>query len=284
MSFEVRVGHSPDPDDAFMFCATERRAIDMEGMVFEHCIEDIQTLNEWALEGRLEVTAVSCHAYAHIYKDYQLLTCGSSLGVGYGPVIVTMPGTSKEEAMAGPVAIPGIHTSAYLCARLYAGEFPYQPMAFDAVLDAVRDRRVSAGLVIHEGQLTYREQGFELVEDLGIWFNKVTGGLPLPLGVMVVKRSLGPERIASIARVVERSINWSLVNKTEALEYALRWGHDIDVETCERFVDMYVNDSTLDFGQDGRAGVREFLGRARELGLVDADIPLDFVEVERLPA
>lgn len=278
MAIRVRVGHSPDPDDAFMFCATQRGAIDMEGMAFEHSIEDIQTLNEWALEGRLEVTAVSCHAYAHIYRDYQLLTSGSSLGTGYGPVLVGLPDCSKEQALGGPVGIPGIHTSAYLCARLYGGDFPFKAMPFDRILEAVREGTVSAGLVIHEGQLTYREQGFQLIEDLGVWFNQVTGGLPLPLGVMVVKRALGAERIASIARVVERSIGWSLANKEAALEYALRWGHGIDLETCERFVDMYVNDSTLDFGRAGREGVREFLGRAREAGLVDADIPLDFVD------
>lgn len=259
-----------------MFCATARGHVDTEGLTFEHVMEDIQTLNEWAFEKKLEVTAVSAHAYAHLAEHYALLASGSSLGQGYGPMFVVRPGVDAEEAFSGVVAIPGELTSAFLAARLYAGDFEYKCYPFDQILDVVKSKEVSAGLVIHEGQLTYEREGLELLVDLGAWFTEETG-LPLPLGVMVVRRDLGEDTIAKLARVLERSIKYALENRDEALEYAMQWGRGLDKDTCDRFVEMYVNDTTLDFGSQGQQAVRELLKRGIEAGVIDKEVALDFV-------
>ncbi|MCA9793496.1 MAG: ABC transporter substrate-binding protein [Candidatus Eremiobacteraeota bacterium] len=272
----IRVGHSPDPDDAFMFCATAHRRIDMGDYQFEHVMEDIQTLNEWAFEKKLEVTAVSLHAYAHLADDYALLAAGASLGQGYGPIFVTRPGVDAEEAFAGPVAVPGELTTAFLVARLYAGDFPYKVVPFDQILETVRSGQASAGLVIHEGQLTYADEGLELLVDLGKWWQEQTQ-LPLPLGVTIVQRSLGPERIAQVADILDRSIRYGLEHRDEALDYALQWGRGLDKDTCDRFVEMYVNDTTLDFGQAGRAAVRELFSRGHAAGIIPKSVEVDFV-------
>ncbi|MBI3927364.1 MAG: ABC transporter substrate-binding protein [Armatimonadetes bacterium] len=261
-----------------MFCAIARRRIDLEGLEFEHVLQDIQTLNEWAFEGRLEVTAVSLHAYAHLADRYALLASGASLGHGYGPILVVRPGTTREEALAGPVAIPGKLTTAYLAAQLHAGRFPIVEVPFDQILEVVRAGGASAGLVIHEGQLTYRSEGLELLEDLGKWWEQETGGLPLPLGVNVVRRDLGEDTIQRLARILERSIRYGLANHDEAVEYAMQFGRGLDRALCDRFVAMYVNETTLDFGERGRAGVRELLGRAHRAGWIPQAVEVEFVK------
>lgn len=281
MSRLIRVGHSPDPDDAFMFCAIAHRRIDTEGLEFEHTLKDIQTLNEWAFEKRLEVTAVSLHAYALLHKEYALMASGASLGHGYGPMFVVRPGTSKQEALAGPVAIPGKLTTAYLTAQLYAGDFPCIEVPFDEILEVVKSGKASAGLVIHEGQLTYAKEGLELLVDLGQWWADETGGLPLPLGVNVVRRDLGQAMVARLAGILERSIHYALEHRDEALDYALQYGRGLDRDLCDRFVGMYVNDTTLDFGNQGRKAVRELLGRAYRAGILPEEVEMEFVKAEQ---
>lgn len=273
----IRVGHSPDPDDAFMFCAIAKNAIDLEGLEFEHVLQDIQTLNEWAFEKKLEVTAVSLHAYAHLARDYALLAAGASLGHGYGPMFVVRPGTDAEEAFSGPVAIPGKLTTAYLTAQLYAGQFPFIVVPFDEILEVVKSGEASAGLVIHEGQLTYKQEGLDLLVDLGAWWAEETGGLPLPLGVNVVRRDLGDDMVGKLAGILDRSIRWGLDNRAEAVEYAMQFGRGLDRELCDKFVGMYVNETTLDFGNNGRQAVRELLSRAHAAGILPEAVEVEFV-------
>ncbi len=261
-----------------MFYATAHQAIDLEGLEFEHIMEDISKLNEWGFEKRLEVTALSLHAYTHLSQHYALLASGASLGQGYGPKFVVRPGTPREQALAGPVAIPGELTTAFLTAQLYAGTFPYKVVPFETIIEVVRNGQASAGLVIHEGQLTYEREGLELLVDLGQWWSEQTDGLPLPLGVNCIRRDLGAELIGKVARVLERSIRYGLDHWDDALAYALKWGRDIDRETCDRFVTMYVNDTTLDFGEPGRAGVRELLKRAQAADLIDGQVETDFIQ------
>lgn len=266
---EIRVGHSPDPDDAFMFYALAVDALDTGDLHFSHVLQDIETLNQWAFEGRLEVTAISLHAYAYLHDKYALMHCGASLGHGYGPILVTKPGVSREEALAGPVAIPGKLTTAFLAAQLYhGGMFPHYEVAFDTILDEVAEGRAKAGLVIHEGQLTYAEQGLVKLVDLGEWWAAETGGLPLPLGVDAVRRDMGPERMARVTGILEESIRYALDHREPALEYAKGFGRGLDHERADKFVDMYVNRSTLDFGPEGRKAVRELLDRAHAAGII----------------
>jgi len=266
---EIRVGHSPDPDDAFMFYALAVDALPTGNLHFSHVLQDIETLNQWAFESRLEVTALSAHAYAFLHDRYALMHCGASLGHGYGPILVTRPGLSTEEALAGPVAIPGRLTTAWLVAQLYAGRpLSVHEVAFDRILDEVLEGRASAGLVIHEGQLTYPDLGLVLLEDLGRWWADQTGGLPLPLGVDAVRRDLGDEMMTRITGVLEASIRHALENRGPALEYAMQFGRGLDRERADRFVEMYVNHSTLDFGPEGRQAVHELLDRAWKAGLI----------------
>lgn len=268
-TLDIRVGHSPDPDDAFMFYALAVDALETGNLRFSHVLQDIETLNQWAFEGRLEVTAISLHAYAHLHEKYALMHCGASLGHGYGPILVTRPGITEEEALAGPVAIPGRLTTAWLVAQLYAGRaFPSREVPFDTILDEVAEGRASAGLVIHEGQLTYRDQGLVLLADLGQWWAEETGGLPLPLGVDAVRRDLGPELMARVTGILEASIQYALDHREPALEYAMKFGRGLDRERADRFVEMYVNRSTLDFGPDGRRAVEELLDRAHRAGII----------------
>ncbi len=266
---EIRVGHSPDPDDAFMFYALAVDALPTGNLHFSHVLQDIETLNQWAFEGRLEVTALSAHAYAFLHDRYALMHCGASLGHGYGPILVTRPGLSAEEALAGPVAIPGRLTTAWLVAQLYAGRaLDVREVAFDRILDEVLEGRASAGLVIHEGQLTYPDLGLVLLEDLGRWWADQTGGLPLPLGVDAVRRDLGDEMMARITGVLEASIRYALEHREPALQYAMQFGRGLDAKRADRFVEMYVNHSTLDFGPEGRQAVHELLDRAWKAGLI----------------
>jgi 1,4-dihydroxy-6-naphthoate synthase len=272
----IRLGHSPDADDAFMFWALAEERIDTRGFEFEHVLRDIQTLNEWALEGRLEVTAISLHAYPFVQDRYVLLPHGASMGSGYGPVVVARRGMTKEELCDVEIAVPGKMTTAFLVLRLYLGDFRYRVLPFDEILEAVRDGQAEAGLLIHEGQLTYREQGLHKVVDLGEWWLLETG-LPLPLGANVARRDLGEERLHDLSEVLAESIAAGLANREEAMRYALQFGRGLDFSLGDRFVGMYVNELTQDYGEEGRAAVRELLQRGEAIGAFDSPVHLDFV-------
>jgi 1,4-dihydroxy-6-naphthoate synthase len=272
----IRLGHSPDADDAFMFWALAEERIDTRGFEFEHVLRDIQTLNEWALEGRLEVTAISLHAYPFVQDRYVLLPHGASMGSGYGPVVVARRGMTKEELRDVEISVPGKMTTAFLVLRLYLGDFRYRVLPFDQILEAVRDGEAEAGLLIHEGQLTYREEGLEKVVDLGEWWLLETG-LPLPLGANVARRDLGEERLHDLSEVLAESIAAGLANREEAMRYALQFGRGLDFSLGDRFVGMYVNELTQDYGEEGRAAVRELLQRGEAIGAFESPIHVDFV-------
>jgi len=272
----IRLGHSPDPDDAFMFWALASGAIDTRGFEFEHVLRDIQTLNEWALEGKLETTAISLHAYPYVQERYAVLPHGASMGSGYGPVVVARETLTPERLQSVEIAVPGRMTTAFLVLRLFLGDFRFREVPFDQIPDEVKSGRADAGLLIHEGQLTYEAEGLRKVVDLGEWWLLETG-LPLPLGINVARRDLGPEVLHDLSEVLRESIVAGLENRTEAMEYALGFGRGLDVELADRFVGMYVNDFTCDYGDEGRAAVAELLRRGDELGAFPARVELDFV-------
>lgn len=278
----IRLGHSPDPDDAFMFHALADELIPTDGFRFEHVLRDIETLNDWAKEGRLEVTAVSVHAYAYLSDTYRLLPHGASMGEKYGPMVVVRDGASIEPADLPRlrVAIPGVLTSAFLELQLAVGRIA-EPVVtpFDEILDVVEAGTVDAGLVIHEGQLTYETQGLRKILDLGEWWDELTGGLPLPLGANAVRRDLDEgDTMPRLSRILRDSIAYGLEHRQDALAYAEGFGRGLDRELADRFVGMYVNDRTLDYGEDGRAAVAELLRRGHEAGLIDRAPRVDFVE------
>ena len=272
----IRLGHSPDPDDAFMFWALAADKIDTRGFEFEHVLNDIQTLNEWALEGRLETTAISLHAYPYVQDRYSVLPHGASMGSGYGPIVVAREGLTREQLQSVEIAVPGRMTTAFLVLRLYLGDFNFREVPFDQILDEVKSGRAEAGLLIHEGQLTYAAEGLQKVVDLGEWWLLETG-LPLPLGINVARRDLGPEVLHEVSEVLRESIEAGLANRAEAMEYALGFGRGLDTELADRFVGMYVNDFTCDYGEEGRQAVTELLRRGEELGAFPARVELDFV-------
>jgi 1,4-dihydroxy-6-naphthoate synthase len=272
----IRLGHSPDADDAFMFWALAENRVDTRGFEFEHVLRDIQTLNEWALQGRLEVTAISLHAYPFVQDKYVLLPHGASMGSGYGPVVVAREPMTSEELRESEIAVPGLMTTAFLVLRLYLGGFRHRVLPFDQILEAVKEGEVEAGLLIHEGQLTYADEGLQKVVDLGEWWLEETG-LPLPLGVNVARRDLGEERLRDLSAVLAESIAMGLENRREAMEYALRFGRGVDYELGDRFVGMYVNELTQDYGEEGRAAVRELLRRGEAIGAFDRPVQVDFV-------
>lgn len=270
----IRVGHSPDPDDAFMFHALTAGTIDTGPYEFRHELVDIETLNRRALTGELELTAVSVHAYAYLNDRYVLCPSGASMGDNYGPMVVAREAMEISALRDRPIAVPGTWTSAFLALRLCLGsEFSYVVVPFDKILDAVEageyeGQEVAAGLIIHEGQLTYGERQLKLVVDLGCWWYEQTDGLPLPLGANAIRRDLGPQVIADVNRLLKESISYGLQNREEALNYALRYGRDLDRGQADKFVGMYVNDWTLDFGERGRESVRLFLKRGYESGVI----------------
>ena len=268
MGNRYSIGHSPDPDDAFMFYAMTESLIDMGGREYDHVLVDIQTLNQQALDGTHDVSAVSIHSYPTISESYALMNCGASMGEGYGPMIISHAPSSVEEAKDSKIAIPGMGTSAYLSLRLALGEVDVQVMPFDEILPSVAAGESTHGLIIHEGQLTWRDEGVHLVLDLGVWWNEKTG-LPLPLGGNVVLRSHGEERCAEIANDVRNSIEHAIQNPDSALSFAKKWGRGISDETNEKFVGMYVNERTIDYGPDGREAVMRFLEEGQKIGLVD---------------
>jgi 1,4-dihydroxy-6-naphthoate synthase len=272
----IQLGHSPDPDDAFMFWALSENRVDTRGFEFEHVLRDIQTLNEWALEGRLEVTAISLHAYPFVQDKYALLPHGASMGSGYGPVVVAPQTMTKDELREVEIAIPGTMTTAFLVLRMYLGDFAYQVVPFDEILDHVKAGKAAAGLLIHEGQLTYEREGLKKVVDLGEWWLLETG-LPLPLGANVARRDLGEERLHDLSEVLAASISAGLANRAEAMRYALQFGRGLDFELGDRFVGMYVNELTQDYGDEGREAVRELMRRGEAIGAFESPVHVDFV-------
>ncbi len=276
----IRLGHSPDPDDAFMFYALAEGLIPTDGFRFEHMLRDIETLNDWAREGRLEVTALSVHAYAYLSDRYRLLPHGASMGERYGPIVVARGDLDPAELPRLRVAVPGRLTSAFLQLQLAVGRID-EPLLtpFDRILDVVEAGEADVGLVIHEGQLTYARQGLRSVLDLGEWWDDLTGGLPLPLGANAVRRDLDEgDTLPRLSRLLRRSIAYGLEHRSGALAHAERFGRGLDEELADRFVGMYVNDRTLDYGEDGRAAVAELLRRGHEAGLLERAPVVDFVE------
>jgi 1,4-dihydroxy-6-naphthoate synthase len=273
----IRIGHSPDPDDAFMVWALAEERVDTRGLEFELVPADIQTLNEWAREARLEVTALSAAAYPVVQDDYLLLPHGASLGAGYGPIVVAREQLSRGRLQRTRIAIPGRMTTAYLVLRMYlGGDFVHEAMPFDEILPAVAEGRVDAGLLIHEGQLPYESEGLKKVVDLGEWWLLETG-LPLPLGANVARRDVGAENLFELSEVLRESIQAGLDNREEAMEYALQFGRGLDTELADRFVGMYVNELTCDYGDEGRQAVRELLKRAEGLGTYERPVRVEFV-------
>ncbi len=272
---KIRLGHSPDPDDAFMFWAISAGAVDTRGFEFEQVLQDIQTLNEWALEGRLEVTATSLHAYPFVQDRYALLPHGASIGSGYGPIVVGRETFTQDELRELEIVIPGKRTTAYLALRLALGEFRHRELPFDEIIDEVASGRAEAGLLIHEGQLTYVAEGLQKSLDLGEWWQSETG-LPLPLGVNLARRDLG-DRLPDLSAVLLDAIRAGLENRGEAMRYAMQFGRGIDQELADRFVGMYVNELTTDYGDEGRAAVAELLRRGDEIGAFPEPVRLDYV-------
>jgi 5,8-dihydroxy-2-naphthoate synthase len=272
----IRLGHSPDPDDAFMFWALAEGRVPTRGFEFEPVMQDIQTLNEWALEGRLEVTAISLHTYPFIQDRYALLPHGASMGSGYGPVVVAPQALTKDELRGVEIAVPGTMTTAFLVLRMVIGEFAYRVVPFDRIQDEVKAGNAEAGLLIHEGQLTYESEGLKKVVDLGEWWLLETG-LPLPLGANVARRDLGAERLHDLSEVLAESIRVGLANRREAMRYALQFGRGLDFELGDRFVGMYVNELTQDYGDEGREAVRELMRRGEAIGAFDRPVTVDFV-------
>ena len=273
----IRVAHSPDSDDAFMFYALAEGKVDTEGLAYVHELQDIETLNQRAMRGELEVSAVSIHAYAYIADRYALLPHGSSMGDRYGPRLVARRPMTRAEVRGRRIAIPGPLTTAYLALRLYEPDFEPVPMAFDRIEEAVASGEVELGLLIHEGQLTYGDQGLHLVADMGEWWFEETG-LPLPLGGNVVRRDLGPEMLRKISRHLRASIAYSLQHRDLALDHAMRFARGLDRAKADTFVGMYVNDWTLDYGPRGREAVRRLLARGVEAGIIPHRVEVEFVD------
>ena len=274
---KVRIGHSPDSDDAFMFYALAKGLIPTDPFEIVHVIEDIETLNRRALAAELEVTAISVHAYAYVAKDYALMPCGASIGDRYGPLVVSK--TPMDTVEGKRIAIPGEMTTAYLTLSLFQPNFEAEVRPFNKILEAVQKDEVDAGLIIHEGQLTYAREGFHKVIDLGEWWYEETG-LPLPLGANVIRRNLGTEKIHKITALLKESIQYSLDHRAHGLEYAMTYARDMETALADKFVGMYVNDYTLDYGDKGRAGVRELLDRGNAAGIIPHRVDADFVTLE----
>ncbi|MFO0946764.1 MAG: MqnA/MqnD/SBP family protein [Planctomycetota bacterium] len=274
----IRVGHSPDPDDAFMFYALAHEKLDTGPYEFRHQLEDIETLNRRALHGELEVSAVSIHAYAKLTDKYALLPSGSSMGDRYGPLVVAREPIARESLTKKLIAVPGTLTTAFLALSLYVpGKFQYKVMPFDEILDAVARGDADAGLIIHEGQLTYQNQGLVALADMGEWWFQETG-LPLPLGGNVVRKDLGPAAMREISRLLKESIRYGLEHRDAALDYAMGYARDMQRDLADRFVGMYVNDWTLDYGPTGRKAIRELLDRGVRAGLLEGKVEVEFVD------
>jgi 1,4-dihydroxy-6-naphthoate synthase len=278
----IRVGHSPDPDDAFMFHALANGKIDTGAYGFVHELVDIETLNRRAFAGELELTALSLHAYAHLADIYMLCPCGASMGDRYGPMVVAKEAVEINQLPSLSIAVPGTLTTAYLALRLCVGrDFKHVVVPFDQIIDAVcagqyKGEPIDAGLIIHEGQLTYADRELKLVVDLGVWWHGHTG-LPLPLGANGIRKDLGPTVIREVTRLLKQSIEYGLSHRQEALDYALKYGRDLDRSKADRFVGMYVNDWTIDFGARGREAVRRLLAEGHAAGVIPQKVEPEFV-------
>ena len=277
----LTLGHSPDPDDAFMFYGLAKGLIPTHGLRFEHILQDIQTLNERATRGELDISAVSIHAYAHVCDQYALLPSGASMGDGYGPMLVAKQKFSRAEILGKKIAVPGTMTSAFLALQLWLGrparEFNYIVVPFDHIFAAVREGRADVGLIIHEGQLTYQNEGLVVCEDLGVWWGRENDGLPLPLGGNVIHKRFAPEVRKQISDVLTASIQYSLDHRPEAVQHALQYARDMGRDLADKFVGMYVNHWTLDYGEKGRESIRRFLRRAQQQQLIPRAPELEFV-------
>ena len=272
----IQIGHSPDPDDAFMFHGIASGQVPApDGWDVVQVLQDIESLNRLALAGRIEVTAVSIHAYAYLADRYALLPCGASMGDGYGPMIVAREALSLDEVRTKTIAVPGDLTSAVLALRLALGEVRTRVVPFDRILPEVKEGRADAGLLIHEGQLTYAGEGLHKILDLGAWWKEETG-LPLPLGGNAVRKDLGPEVIGRVRTLLHASIEHGLKHRDEALTYALDFGRGLPRSMADRFVGMYVNDYTLDYGPTGRRAIETFLGRGADAGILPRRVPVEF--------
>ena len=272
---KITVAHSPDSDDAFMHYGLASGKVPADGLEVEHLLVDIETLNHAAFEGKYEVSAISFNAYAHLTDKYLLLPHGSSMGDKYGPIVVArVDGPSTTKGIT--VAVPGTLTTAYLALKLYDPDVHTVVMPFDRIQDAVREGQVEAGLLIHEGQLTYQDEGLKKVVDLGEWWSERTGGLPLPLGGNVIRRDLGPEMIAKVSRMLHDSIAYGLNHRAEALDHALQYGRGLDRAKADRFVGMYVNELTLQYGERGRAAVQRLMDEAWEKRLIPKPVTVEF--------
>jgi 1,4-dihydroxy-6-naphthoate synthase len=284
------LGHSPDPDDAFMFYAMAESKIDLRGYRFEHRLEDIQTLNERALRGELHISAISIHTYAYVSDKYALLPCGASMGDGYGPILVRKslkPNAQiqnpnqhvdlRDSLRGCVIAVPGKMTSAFLALQLYLGDFKQIVVPFDQIFEAVKNGRTDAGLIIHEGQLTYSRGGFEKIVDLGEWWKGETG-LPLPLGGNVLRKDIPHAVQHDLLEIIRESIEFGLAHRDEAVRHSLPYARDMDAHLAGKFIGMYVNEFTRDYGETGRAAIRRFLGDAQRTGYIDSSVELEFVE------
>ncbi len=295
----LTLGHSPDPDDAFMFYALAKELIPTHGFRFKHILQDIQTLNEHATRGELDVSAISFHAYAHVSDRYALLPSGASMGDGYGPMLVAERRLTRDEILRSKIAVPGTMTSAFLALQLWLSDalprsspktsnfklqtsnFDYVVVPFDKIFQAVRSGAADVGLIIHEGQLTYAQEGLVVCEDLGAWWGRENDGLPLPLGGNVIHKRIEPEARKTIARILNASIQYSLDHRAEAVQHALQFARDMGPDLADKFVGMYVNHWTLDYGERGREAIHRFLGQAFERGLIPHRQELEFVTVSR---
>jgi 1,4-dihydroxy-6-naphthoate synthase len=276
------LGHSPDPDDAFMFYALARNLIPTHGFRFEHILQDIQTLNERATRGELDISAISIHAYAHVCDQYALLPSGASMGDGYGPMLVAGQSLNRDAIARKRIAVPGTMTSAFLALQLWldrpAAEINHIVVPFDQIFQAVRSGQADVGLIIHEGQLTYQNEGLRVCEDLGVWWGREQDGRPLPLGGNVIHKRHAPAVRKAVSDLLTASIQYSLDHRAEAVEHALHYARDMGRELADRFVGMYVNHWTLDYGDRGREAIRRFLRLAHEHRLIPRAPELEFVE------
>jgi len=277
----LTLGHSPDPDDAFMFYALAKGLIPTHGFEFEHILQDIQTLNERATRGELDISAISIHAFAYVSEQYALLPSGASMGDGYGPMLVAKERFAKEEITRQKIAVPGTMTSAFLALQLWLGksarEFSYIVVPFDQIFDAVRSGRADVGLIIHEGQLTFQNEGLVVCEDLGAWWKREQDGLPLPLGGNVIHKRFDPAVRKKISDILTASIRYSLDHRPEAVQHALQYARGMGKDLADKFVGMYVNQWTLDYGDKGRESIRRFLTMGQKRGLVPKVPSIEFV-------
>ncbi len=277
----LTLGHSPDPDDAFMFYALAKELIPTHGFRFQHILQDIQTLNERATRGELDISAVSIHAYAYVSDKYALLPNGASMGDSYGPLLVAKQKFPRDEIARKKIAVPGTMTSAFLALQLWldrpAGALDFVVVPFDRIFQAVRSGRAEVGLIIHEGQLTYQDEGLKVCEDLGAWWGRANDGLPLPLGGNVIHKRFDPAVRKTVSGILADSIRYSLDHRAEAVQHALQYARDMGRDLADKFVGMYVNHWTLDYGERGRESIRRFLGRAFERGLIPHRQELEFV-------